>query len=783
MRKRCGRIAACLLAGAMLLLQGCAGKDNGTSGQPGGGDGTNETPVSAAEGGSGGERSMGRYLEKEMTLPEDVEYGSSYPTLCLQKLETGELVLIEQTAGMYISRDNGESWEMKEAPWLRELREAYIAHLSIAPDGSVSVVYSPPHDETEGAVEPGYHPEYLYVDPEGNPTALESPDGNNSIHQFWFGKDSRLYAYVMGGKVFEMDPAGGTARQLFEAEGLSDYVCFTDQYMIEIGSRGLQFYDMENEMVSDGDKVLQDFIMENVGEEIGANSGSYTVVMAEGEETDVVYFAFESGLYRHVIGGTAVEQVMEGALSSLGDPKMALAGMAVLPDNEFALLYTNGKMYRYVYDPDIPTIPEQQVSIYSLTENYAVRQAVSLFQKQHPETYVRYEIGMNTGSGMTSEDAIKNLNTRIMSGSGPDLLVLDGLPRYSYEEKGVLMDVTEIADSMSGEDVLFPNLVEACREDGKLYYLPLRFRLPLLVGDEDAIRNVTDLSSLADTVEALRRDYPEGMLLGLSAEGKLLRTLGITCSGAWTDPKTGSIDKEKLTEFLTQAKRIYEAETAGLDEEELTTYRTWYENSLNWSGAMEYFATACSSAVDIGMGEQRIGLGITYMMDGDFNTVSTLANQEENFGYNFWQGQIRNGFIPKGMVGITAGSKDNELALEFFRFLFGKELQDIEVTTGLPMNMASFETLKENPREDDMGISIGTSGADGKSFHLDIKWVTEEDFAELKRMVESAASVCAGDAVIEEVVYEVGQKALNGSISVDDAVAEILKKAAIYLAE
>ena len=44
-------------------------------------------------------------------------------------------------------------------------------------------------------------------------------------------------------------------------------------------------------------------------------------------------------------------------------------------------------------------------------------------------------------------------------------------------------------------------------------------------------------------------------------------------------------------------------------------------------------------------------------------------------------------------------------------------------------------------------------------------------------------AVCAGDAVIEEVVYEVGQKALNDSISVEEAVKEIVKKAAIYLAE
>ena len=181
--------------------------------------------------------------------------------------------------------------------------------------------------------------------------------------------------------------------------------------------------------------------------------------MEQGEQGDVIYFACSGGLYRHVLGGTAVEQIVDGNLSSMGDPKMFLAGLAVLPDNEFAVLYTNGKMYRYTYDPDVPTVPEEQVSVYSLNENYAIRQAVSLFQKQHPETYVRYEVGLNTGSGMTSEDAIKNLNTRIMSGSGPDLLVLDGLPRRSYEEKGVLMELSEIAAGMSGEEELFSNLV------------------------------------------------------------------------------------------------------------------------------------------------------------------------------------------------------------------------------------------------------------------------------------------------------------------------------------
>ena len=142
---------------------------------------------------------------------------------------------------------------------------------------------------------------------------------------------------------------------------------------------------------------------------------------------------------------------------------MGKGGLAVLADDEFAVLYPTTKLCRYVYDETIPTVPEEEIRIYSLTEDYTVRQAVSLFQREHPEVYVRYEMGMSGSDGMTEEDAIRNLNTRLASGSGPDLLVLDGLPASSYEDKGLLADLTELEAGFTGENSLFSNLVDAVR--------------------------------------------------------------------------------------------------------------------------------------------------------------------------------------------------------------------------------------------------------------------------------------------------------------------------------
>ena len=214
--------------------------------------------------------------------------------------------------------------------------------LAIAPNGAVAAIYSPPSKEGEETSTDSFEPLNLYVAPDGSEVSFASPDGNNYLHRLSFGKDNRLYGYAMGGKAYEIEPNTNEGKLLFETEGLTDFVCFTEQYMIDLTSRGVIFYDTENEMLASEDQVLHNFIADTVGNEIGSYSDAFCMVMAEGEEENSIYLACQNGLYRHVIGGTTVEQVVDGSLSSMGNPMMMLAGMAVLPDNVFMVLYSDG---------------------------------------------------------------------------------------------------------------------------------------------------------------------------------------------------------------------------------------------------------------------------------------------------------------------------------------------------------------------------------------------------------------------------------------------------------
>ena len=96
------------------------------------------------------------------------------------------------------------------------------------------------------------------------------------------------------------------------------------------------------------------------------------------------------------------------------------------------------------YDPDVAATPQQELTVYSLEEDAGMRRLIARFQKQNPDIYVNYQIGLSGEDGVTASDALRMLNTEILAGDGPDVLMLDGISVDTYTEKGLLMDLTTL---------------------------------------------------------------------------------------------------------------------------------------------------------------------------------------------------------------------------------------------------------------------------------------------------------------------------------------------------
>ena len=82
-----------------------------------------------------------------------------------------------------------------------------------------------------------------------------------------------------------------------------------------------------------------------------------------------------------------MEQIIDGALTSFSNPSMNMIGVTAYGENEFAALFSGGTVALYKYDASVPTVPENMISVYSLEEQDAVRQAIAQFQTENPDTF------------------------------------------------------------------------------------------------------------------------------------------------------------------------------------------------------------------------------------------------------------------------------------------------------------------------------------------------------------------------------------------------------------
>ena len=185
-------------------------------------------------------------------------------------------------------------------------------------------------------------------------------------------------------------------------------------------------------------------------------------------ENKTIYIAGNKGLHRHVIGGSTIEQVIDGSLSLLSTPSHSILAMTVNDRNEFVTAYSDGSIVKAAYDANVPTVPNEKLTVYSLNENDLVKQTISAYQTQYPEMFIEYQVGMEDG-GITQEDALKKLNTRLLGGSGPDVMLLDGMKIDAYAEKGVLMELSEIVNAADERDGLYRNLIDNLSGGDQIY--------------------------------------------------------------------------------------------------------------------------------------------------------------------------------------------------------------------------------------------------------------------------------------------------------------------------
>ena len=187
------------------------------------------------------------------------------------------------------------------------------------------------------------------------------------------------------------------------------------------------------------------------------------------------------------------------------------------------------------------------LSVYTLYDSTVLRECVNQFQQAYPDVMVDITVALPEGTAVTRDDAIRTLNTELLSGNGPDVLVLDGLPVENYIGQGMLLDLSSAVQPMLDSGVLLPNIASSFAEEGSIPAVPTRFLLPTLWGEVSAMETLADMAAWAQA-------NPDALPLYATDTAFLLGTFYASCVPAWFDGRAGST-RRRSKNFSLRSRR------------------------------------------------------------------------------------------------------------------------------------------------------------------------------------------------------------------------------------
>lgn len=767
------RLLAGILAGSLLL--GMAGCKSGTQ------DAQDK------------ETAMGRYLEEEIPLPEGLS-----EIIDAGYLSDGTMALLgcdeQYMARYWLSSDGGETWEEQgDIPQELGLEDGEdssktVTMGAIREDGTVLCQIGE-YVSAEGAESPDdieYKESYQLRSPDGSYTEvnLQLPeDYTQGIRVQWVSDDEILLQDSVVG-LYQMNVSDGSViRQYVEDEGRVVSYGLVENHLILASPDSIDYYNVETGDLEEEDTVLSDQIKSSGSNENLTSYNTFPMLICQAGQDGQMLYCDSTGIYSHVIGGNAMEQIVDGKLTSIGDPSTGLIKMFMGEDNTTLYLGVSTeegvKLLRYVYSEDTPSVPSKEIKVYTLQENLELQQAISMFQKENPDYYVSLETALSEDSSVTLTDALKTLNTEIMAGKGPDLLVLDGMPIATYEERGILADISDVIQEVDEKEGILDNLQKAYDRDGAVYEFPGRFSIPLVFGPKDQIQQLQTLSGMAQAAKDSVADSSGKRFYVDTTPSMLAETLMDSTYPAWIQ-KDGTLDEKALREFFQAIKEIYDADDhngEAAEAEENMVYGTYSHQQMSFIDGM---------TLQVYGGEGSVVAGNLSSASGYSQlTSSEQAEDGENMGFALWNGQKAGCFSPSMIMGINSKSKNQEDAKEFLKFLYSQKAQEVSMGYGLPVNETVYDS--EDYWTTGEGTTVGYTIVDEtgteKQVYLDVHKPTAEQIQQIQEMGKSlTTSSQLDDNVVEAVRKELDSYA-KGESDLDSAISAVVQKVNLYLAE
>lgn len=633
---------------------------------------------------------MGRWVEEQLDLGGRKIAGN--PTL----LDDDSLVMyvyeqdpdtLEAGAlSRMTSTDNGETWQEEDTGWNNQV-EGFVTQVWMRADGTAclsSVVLG-----EDGRGSNGYQ---LYLQKPGEALEPLNVDGMDSVHNAVFYQGDLLLFHQSYGEngvtsfLTDYNLQTEDAKEI-ALDASADNVGGVQP--VVAGERLLYLYYAENSMplmefhIQDGTSTR---VLESLSNAIAPNA-----LVSDGD--GALYYPSQNGIYRLAPGGTLPEQIISGEGTSLSVATNFPMNICRASNGDFLVTLfgdnNTENVYRYHYDETLPTHAETTLTIWSLQDSATARAAINLYKQEHPEVDVTFTEALSGDAqdeAAARSDALTQLNTQLLAGEGPDLLILDGVGYETYAKKGMLAD---LQDALPLEE-LQKNLSEPFVTDGKVYVMPARFNVPVLIGDEGTLDGLTDLATVqqailaaparptADSSEALAADERYAMRF-TSAEDFADFLLPVTANAILQDNTLNGDALRQVMNFVQAVSAYYDTKDAVSDD-------SW-GSAQSWTGT-DVITVNSEQAEYSQLGRARYGwfdLDTPYSLLTVARSETPLdpSSQAVPCAITLRPGLTGGAYTPKVLVAVNAGSAHLDAAKDLAAAFFDADVQGAYYSDGM----------------------------------------------------------------------------------------------------
>lgn len=728
------------------------------------------------------EKVKGRYAEQKLSLPE--ENCKAVIDICFLEDGTMRIAYRDSEAKLKTadSKDQGKSWETPRDLWeeFGKSEKAEPMTVNLSKDGGIFSSWNCLEGENTFLA--------VYLSAEETKKEFDltlMPEGQGYVYKSQFSPSGNIL--LMGDKFLcEISREDGRLIRTYESGGyVTDFGIAGNQLLV-FADDTIHYYSAKT-----GDPLPEETVFtEHLQMESGENTEevvSSRVFTGMGEQG--ILYVSKKGIYVYNLGGSVVEQLLsEGYLTGISS-KTELMDVETDADGNIYLAVSDrysdnptGMLLKYGYDKEQEAVPGTELDIYMLKRDTHMEQMISLFQKEYPDISVTVQEGMTGEDGVTATDAMKNLNTEIMSGEGPDVLLMDNLDAENYIERGMLEDISGIMEKAG----ILENIQKAYEEeDGSIYCMPVRFGIPILAGGSEEIDNAVDLEKIADMTEKYENQYSDSFLPAYQTRwpGVMLRFFGEISASEWMK-KDRTLDEKKVKDFFQQVNRIYQAGQNAGNASLASTYEyaekmeRIYDKNRREESSLNSYLVPCAD------GQALFSYGYLFSLEELF-LLTTIEKQNSDISHRLLNGQAENCFSPEMIMGISVKAKEKEAAKLFVSFLFSEEQQKNNKEAGFPVRKSVYDSEEYWELGQEGNIEYGFSSTYNGESHdmITVVHSADDQIKEIQKLGKTLTMPSGGSRIIQDSVLEAGKRYLYGETDLDQAVEQAVSQVKLYLAE